>query len=244
MNASGPTSGQPAPDRPRGVLDDPDVLRFELVYESVGDDLTNVPWANLRPNPLLVPWLDRHPAAPGTRALVVACGLGDDAEELSRRGYEVTAFDASPTAIGWCRKRFPGSRVDYHVADLFDLPAAWQRASDLVVEINTIQALPPPRHGATIAAVAGTVAPGGHLVVITFGRAEDASATNGPPWPLSKSELSAFAGVGLREVEVSEDTIVIERLDPRFIVRWRLVYARDAGPGTRNEMSGGESIGD
>lgn len=213
-------------DRARGVLDDPAVLGYEQVYESVGDDLTRVPWAALRAHPLLCHWLDDHPAQPGERALVVACGLGDDAEELSRRGYEVTAFDASPTAIAWCRKRFPDSPVDYHVADLFDLPPAWRRAFDLVVEIHTIQALPPPRHGAVIAAVAGTVAPGGKVVVITFGRLETEEPRGGPPFPLLRSELAAFAAEGLREVEAFEDTFTNEHLAPHPLIRWRIVYQR------------------
>ena len=48
-----------------------------------------------------------RPAAPGRTALIVACGLGDDAEEVSRRGYRVTAFDLVPAAIEHCRERFP-----------------------------------------------------------------------------------------------------------------------------------------
>src|ERR1700724_1465540 len=82
---------------------DTDRLRtFEEIYVQAGQDFTAVPWAALAPHP----------------ALVVGCGLGDDAEEAARRGYQVTAFDLSPTAIGHCRDRFPGSAVDYQVADL------------------------------------------------------------------------------------------------------------------------------
>lgn len=226
MSSSLSGNGEPARMPRRRILDDPDALRFEQLYQSVGDDLTNVPWANLRGNPCLVAWLDQHPAPPGQRALVVACGLGDDAEELSRRGYVVTAFDASPTAIAWARKRFPHSDVDFHVADLFDLPPDWSERFDLVVEINTIQALPPPRHGVTMAAIASLVAPGGRLVVITFGRNDDEAAENGPPFPLSRAELASFAGEGLREVEATEDTFVNERLG-HPIVRWCLTYVRE-----------------
>lgn len=228
MSSSLSGNGEPARMPRRRILDDPDALRFEQLYQSVGDDLTNVPWANLRGNPCLVAWLDEHPAPPGQRALVVACGLGDDAEELNRRGYDVTAFDASPTAIGWARKRFPDSGIDFEVADLFDLPPDWRERFDLVVEINTIQALPPPRHRATMATIAGLVAPGGRLVVITFGRDEQDAAEQGPPYPLSRSELAAFAGEGLREVEATGDTIVNERLG-HPIVRWCLTYARETG---------------
>jgi hypothetical protein len=66
---------------------------FETIYAQAGDDLTGIPWASLRPMPALVDWLDRQPPPAGQTALVVACGLGDDAEEVSRRGYRVTAFD-------------------------------------------------------------------------------------------------------------------------------------------------------
>lgn len=231
MGPSLSENGEPARMPRRRILDDSDALRFEQMYQSVGDDLTRVPWANLRGNPCLVAWLDQHPAPPGKQVLVVACGLGDDAEELSRRGYDVTAFDASPTAIGWARQRFPESGIDFEVADLFDLPPAWRERFDLVVEINTIQALPPPRHRATMAAIASLVAPGGRLVVITFGRDEDGAAENGPPFPLSRAELNAFAGEGLREVEATEDTFVNERLG-HSIVRWCLTYAREPGDAT------------
>lgn len=232
MGAAENPKGARESDSGRGTLDDPDVLKYEAFYESVGDELANVPWANLCGNPALVSWLDQQPVPAGQRALVIGCGLGDDAEELSRRGYDVTAFDASPTAIAWCHKRFPASKVEYLVADLFHLPEEWHQHFDLVVEINTIQALPPPRHGATIAAIAGTIAPGGRLVVITFGRTEDA-VVSGPPWPLSRSELAAFSSKGLRETGASEDAISNEHLSPRRVVRWRVVYERDAGAGKR-----------
>src|SRR5687767_2842505 len=83
---------------------------FEPLYAGANDDPGAVPWADMRPNPNLVDWLDAHslPLSPGRAALVVGCGLGDDAEELARRGFRVTAFDISATAIGWCRRRFPG----------------------------------------------------------------------------------------------------------------------------------------
>ncbi|HEY0637567.1 MAG TPA: class I SAM-dependent methyltransferase [Pseudonocardiaceae bacterium] len=132
--------------------------------------------------------------AGGRTALVIGCGLGDDAEEVARRGWRVTAFDAAPTAIRWCLRRFPGSPVEYRVADLFALP---DTTYDLVVEINTIQALPPGRRPATIAAIAATVAPGGTLFVRCLAR-EDDTPPRGRPWPVSRAELAAFGDAGLR----------------------------------------------
>lgn len=178
---------------------------FDELYASVGGDLAQVPWARLGPHPLLVEWLDRRSVAAGDRALVIACGLGDDAEELARRGYEVTAFDVSATAISWCHKRFPSSPVRYEVADLLALPSAWGSRFDVVVEINTIQSLPLTLREQVIGAIAGTVAPGGGLFVRCFGHGPGDVPARERPWPVSRAELAGFEAAGLREAEFAED---------------------------------------
>lgn len=182
-----------------------DEIGFEEIYAQAGADLASIPWASLTPNPALVAWLDRHPAAgEAAAALVVACGLGDDAEELARRGHAVTAFDVSPTAIEQCRKRFPDSAVRYVVADLFELPAAWSESFDLVIEIRTLQSLAPDRRRTAAEAIAGTVAPGGRLFVRTAAREPDEPLSS-RPWPLTRRELDAFTGAGLTELELRDE---------------------------------------
>jgi len=181
---------------------------FEEIYLRAGPDFGAIPWAALAPHPALVTWLDAGhaaatgdtPAGPGRSALIVGCGLGDDAEEAARRGYRVTAFDLSPTAIRDCRERFPGSTVEYQVADLFQLPARWQLAFGLVVEVRTLQSLPPARRAAAAAAIAATVRPGGWLFVHCLGRA-DGEPVTGRPWPVSRHELRAFTDARLRQAE-------------------------------------------
>ena len=86
---------------------------FEELYSRADSaDVSVVPWADLEPNPNLVQWLDREALeGAGRRALVVGCGLGDDAEELDRRGFAVTAFDISASAIELAMRRFPSTRV-------------------------------------------------------------------------------------------------------------------------------------
>jgi 2-polyprenyl-3-methyl-5-hydroxy-6-metoxy-1,4-benzoquinol methylase len=172
---------------------------FEELYASAAEDFERIPWVHLAPRPGLLTWLDHNPPAPGTTALVVACGLGDDAEELARRGCDVEAFDLSPTAIETARRRFPESEVAYRVADLFELPDAWRRRFEIVVEVQTIQSLPPEWHRQAIAVVAGCVAPGGRLFVRAAVRGEDEPADT-RPWPLSPSELRWFEDEGLAEV--------------------------------------------
>jgi ubiquinone/menaquinone biosynthesis C-methylase UbiE len=142
-------------------------------------------------------WLERNAPPPDrNRALVVACGLGDDAEALAAHGWSVTAFDSSATAIDWARERFPETSVDYRLANLFDLPAAWHEAFDLVVEVHTIQALPVTLRQEVIGRITGTVARGGTLLVVTFVRDAHMPA-RGRPWPLTRREIDTIARGGL-----------------------------------------------
>ena len=177
---------------------------FEAVYAGANWDGSAVPWANLQPSPDVVQWLDRHNVdGQGKKALVVGCGLGDDAEELARRGFEVTAFDISATAIEWCQRRFPDSTVAFLVADLFDTPITWHAHFDFILEYYTIQALPPKMNEQAIEAVVRHVAPGGTILVICIGRDAEVDI-NGPPWPLSKAQLAPFQKYGLTEVAFEE----------------------------------------
>lgn len=194
---------------------------FEEIYAEAGDDLDAIPWASLAANTSLVAWLDSDAArrhAAGDRALVVGCGLGDDAEELARRGWQTTAFDISPTAIARCRERFPGSAVDYEIADLFALPRTWDRGFGLVVEIRTLQSLPLAMRAAAVDAIAATVAPAGQLFVRCYGR-RPGQPVERRPWPVSRDELAGFERNGLRVRSFQEGE---EQPEPMFTV----VYER------------------
>lgn len=177
---------------------------FEEIYARAGGDFAAAPWVMLAAHPMLVDWLTSSPQASGRSALVVGCGLADDAEELAGRGHRVSAFDLSPTAIDWCRRRFPSSTVEYQVADLLSLPAPARAQSDLPVEINTLQSLPPQQRPAAMTAIAQTVRPGGRVFVRCLAR-DDEEAVSSRPWPVSRAELQAFRAAGLQQLEVRED---------------------------------------
>ena len=195
---------------------------FEALYQAAGENLALIPWADLTFNPHLAAWLAANPRDwAGRRALVVGCGLGDDAEELARRGAKVTAFDVSPKAIEWCRRRFASSPVDYQVANALSLPDAWHGAFDLVVEIYTLQALPPGPRAVASAELAAALAPGGTLLVVARGR-EPNEDPGSAPWPLVKSELDAFTSHGL-VAETFEDFLDNEQPPVR---RFRATYRR------------------
>jgi SAM-dependent methyltransferase len=178
---------------------------FEDLYAGAGDDLGSLPWVALAPQPQLVAWLDAHPPATQDAALVVGCGYGDDAAALARRGWATTAFDVAPTAIAHARRRFDGEPIEFAVADVFDLPSAWTQAFALVIEIRTLQSLPPDERAGAMTAIAATVAPGGRAWVRCEAR-EDSEPVERRPWPLSRRELQAFIAAGLEERSFQEGT--------------------------------------
>ncbi len=135
---------------------------FEALYAEAEGAAERIPWADLEPNPNLISWLNENDArGEGRRALVVGCGLGDDAELLAARGFDVTAFDISAAAIDWVKRRYPDSEVDYVAADLFEPPPEWRGAFHLVLEVNTLQVLPSELRPDAIFAMVNCVTPGG-----------------------------------------------------------------------------------
>ena len=176
---------------------------FEDIYRRAGDDLEAIPWASLTPHPVLRAWLARQPQGGLRDALVVGCGLGDDAEAAARQGYQVSAFDGAPTAIARCRERFPQSVIEYRVADLFALPERWRARFDLVVEVRTLQSLLPQVRSDAVGAIVATVAPGGVVWVRCLAR-DAAEPVGVRPWPVTPEELGWFEHAGLRTVEFRE----------------------------------------
>jgi hypothetical protein len=61
---------------------------FEDLYLQAAENVSIIPWVDLEPNPNLIEWLNRTKTSGPGRALKVGSGLGDDAEELSRRGRQ------------------------------------------------------------------------------------------------------------------------------------------------------------
>ncbi|GAA4639751.1 methyltransferase domain-containing protein [Actinoallomurus vinaceus] len=189
---------------------------FERLYAAAQRGEAIVPWADLEPNPLLRGWV-----RPGSgRALVVGCGLGDDAEHLAGLGYDVTAFDVAESAVAHARDRFPGSRVHYRAADLLVPPPEWRRAFDLVVESYTVQVLRAEARERAIANTADLVAPGGTLLVIARAR-EEADDPGRMPWPLTRTEVESFPLPVVRIEDLYDDE------DPP-VRRWRAEFRRAA----------------
>lgn len=162
---------------------------FEEVYQKGKAGEIETPWADLAPNPNVKSWFEKNNLkGEGKSALVIGCGLGEDAEYLAELGYQTDAFDISPTAITWAKERWKDSKVNYFVADLFKLP---QKQYDFVLEIYTIQTLPEDLRGKAIQILPSLIEENGEMLLICRSRNEDEACEN-VPYPLTKTELSAL----------------------------------------------------
>jgi SAM-dependent methyltransferase len=195
---------------------------FEVLYSTAANEPAKIPWADLQPNPHLLTWLNTHELPPGKRALKIGSGLGDDAEELARRGMNVTAFDISSTAIAWSRRRFRHSPCEYFPADVLNPPPQWNDSFDFVFEAYTLQVLPPPLRRQAMRNIALFLVPTGTLLIVCRGR-EPTDPEGQMPWPLTRRELDTFTVEGKLIEQTFEDFLDDESPPVR---RFRVLYAK------------------
>lgn len=203
-----------------GIEPDERQTWFENVYDLADGDPAGVPWADTEPRAPLVRWLNAQSLEQNQGyAIDVACGLGDNAEALSEAGFKTTAFDFSKKAILWAKRRFAKTKVNYEVADLFDMPRDWLSAFNLVHETYTIQALQGDMRRKAIRAIASLVAPRGRLLVITRSR-DEGEEVEGPPWPLDRTEISAFEKYGLELTRLDDFEEIRDRPIRHFLAEY------------------------
>jgi len=169
---------------------------FDELYKRNENSHENIPWARQDVNPYLQTYLDEKEECKG-KALVIGCGLGDDAYALAKAGFATLAIDISQTALDIAQKRFPDANITFEKQDIFDMPSAYFEHFDFVFEAQTIQSLPIEFRSKMIKAVAQSVAKDGELLVIAH---KKQSETEGPPWPLTQEEIDQFKEHALQEL--------------------------------------------
>lgn len=191
---------------------------YEQLYADAERGTSAVPWDHGEPTPILVDWLEqRFPGEGRGSAIIVGCAFGDDAELTARYGFKTTAFDISTTAVRQAQLRHAGSAVQYHQADLLELPTEWRHGFDLVIECTTLQCLPPELHKAAARGVSSLCAPGGVILVVA--RIPKAAEPPGPPWLLTEAEVKDIAVDGVRLVDV-------KKVPMRGGPRWQAEFTR------------------
>ena len=121
-----------------------------------------------------------------------------DPREVIRRGYDVTAFDCSSTAVRWAQDLDPGHAMRYVHANLFTPPPRWVHRFDLVTEVSNLEFLPPGKRADAISALSRLMSPHGYLLVVCRGADHEIAPDAEPPWPLTKDSLvEAAAAAGL-----------------------------------------------
>lgn len=186
---------------------------FDDLYKNNKESQENIPWARQAVNPLLQTYLDEDKGYKGT-ALVIGCGLGDDAKALEMAGYDVTAIDVSQTALDLAKERFLGSEIKFVKQDIFE----YEEQFDFVFEALTVQSLPIEFREKMIEAVAGTVAVDGELLLVAHKREV---LRQGPPWPLNQEEVDLFKTHGLTELSFELHTEESQVSQTRFRVLYK-----------------------
>ncbi|WP_406012007.1 class I SAM-dependent methyltransferase [Streptomyces sp. NBC_00984] len=186
-------------------------LDFEAVYQgreiSYGaDDRRSdlIPWELDAPQPLVVE-LEAAGEITGP-VLECGCGLGDNALFLAGRGYEVTAFDASPSAIERSRAKATaaGSPVTFTVADATELHGIGLPGSfRTVVDSAMLHCLDADQRRAYLAGLRRVCASGARLHALCF-RDELAARLKMPASMDERSLREAF-----------RDDWTIRRMEPR-----------------------------
>ena len=164
----------------------------DSIYTDAKGDYKAVFWSDLQASPYLIKWLEENKQhAKNKKAIVIGCGVGDDAEALSDYGYEVIAFDISNEAIRLCKNRYPNTKVNYLVANLFDYKESWLENFDLVYECNTIQILPGEYRNKARKAISNLLCKNAHILVSCRSRKKNEKQDE-IPLPLDFEEINNF----------------------------------------------------
>jgi methyl halide transferase len=178
-------------------------------------------WDKGRPTPVLEVVWEKHPQLLQGRVLVPGCGLGHDARWLADHGCQVVGADLAPLAIERAQALDTDHRIDFRLANLFDLPQDMRSAFDKVWEHTCLSALTPELRAQYIAGIKSSLKPGGEVAGVFFLNPDMDPGETGPPFGISLEELTTLwesAGFEVAEHWVPE--VAYEGREGRECFMW------------------------
>ena len=162
-------------------------LEWQKRYER-----NDTPWDKGIASPALTGFLQQNRIT--GRVLVPGCGRGHDVRELGMHpDASVVGLDLSTTAIAQARKLTAVTMLDreisFVVGDFFDLPAALRGSFDWLVEHTCFCAIEPQQRFNYVLAAGAALRTHGKIFGIFY---LNPDTENGPPFAVSKEELSAL----------------------------------------------------
>ena len=123
---------------------------------------------------------------PEGRILDLACGYGRIAVPLARRGFQVTGLDLSAPLLAVARERAAqaGVTVEWHHADMRDIPSEWSGQFDAVISIwNSFGYFADDHENQRVlASAAQALKPGGRLLIDVSNRDRVVSTYRARDW--------------------------------------------------------------
>jgi len=139
------------------------------------------------------------------KALDMGCGAGRNALYLSQLGFDVTAVDANPSAIGMLRSIIEQEAIDNIEARIYDINEADLSATyDFIACTVTLMFLDPTRVDAVIADMQRCTRAGGHNLIVAAMNTDEYPCPMNFPFTLRTGQLSA-AYAGWELVKYNED---------------------------------------
>lgn len=173
-------------------MSNPAELQAEFWEERYQSQRTG--WDIGEPAPPLVDFLNEPQAPTRGRVFVPGSGRGHDAIYLARRGFEVVGLDFAPSAIEFSQARAAQEglteRVQFIQQDLFNLPAEFEAAFDLVAEHTCFCAIDPALRPDYVRVIHNILKPGGLMLAVFFAH----NRAGGPPFRTSPAEIRQLFG--------------------------------------------------
>lgn len=203
---------------------------FEALYqgkppvEGVGS-FDVPPWDIGGPQPALVALADSGELRGDL--LDAGCGPGDNALFLAERGYQVTGFDAAPSAIEQARGRAEGrgAKPEFVVADATRLDGFEQRFTT-VIDSALYHCLTDDQRAAYAKALHRVTRPGAQLHLFCF--ADIDSPGFGLPTRVSQDNLRAHLG-GHWDIRSIEPTIYTTAVTREALQKWNQDALQEMG---------------